>query len=303
MRFLLGTDWHLRTTKPAIRLDNFIQTQLDKVEFVFQQAQALGCPILHNGDLFDVYDPPTSLVYEFISLVKRYNVDLYINPGNHDLYGGTLESLPKTALGILYVSGVVKFPNGVIDNCNVLSIPYSPIFDPASLMVAESNIPTILLVHNMITSRAGLPYEHYPIESLKTNADLVICGHWHSQFQIQHGLSLFVNAGPLTRQSKGEMSISPAVLLVDVRGKYDVRVESIAIPHKSDVFDMERAAKKADDPESEGIAEAYLSVMAKNQLEATDIYGIVRKIGSDGKFKDKTIEGAVKTVQTIVNNW
>lgn len=324
-RFIVGSDWHLRSTRPAVRTDDFYEAQFVKLHKVFSYADYYKCPVIHSGDLFDIYNPPLTLITRVISEWDECNrPQLFVNPGNHDLYGASLEARDKTALGVLWAAGVVKVPlhgaeflmpgETTHDYFNpekkvkLRIYPYNIHFDSNCLVQPESKDPVIIVTHGMITSHPilnsfGLPlYEHYPVQTLYSNADVVVCGHWHGQFVIKQGDALFLNPGPLTRQTKNEVKMKPQVYLVTIKSKYNVKVESLSLPHEEFPFDVTEKGSKLQLAE-EGIAEQFLSVISESQLEMSDVFHLVKEIGVKANFTDNTIQRATTTLQDVHFNW
>lgn len=303
IQFLVGTDWHIRGTKPAIRTDDFLATQWLKVKTVFEYSKKYKVPILHNGDLFEVDKPAFSLINQFLECRKLTPEKMLVNPGNHDLFGANISSLNQTALGILSNSGAIDI-SPVINykGVEIYCLPYSLDFNPRQLQIPSKHPdePQVILTHSMITTRGGLPYEHFPIDTLETGVDLVICGHWHSSFEVKKGWTLFLNAGPLTRQTAHETKIRPSVPLVTIKSRYNIEVEYLPLPYEPYPFDIvEQDIKEAD----EGIAEAFLSTVAQNQLEAVDLENLLRSTAHQLNFSDITLHRVLEKFQKVNCTW
>jgi len=109
MRILFFTDTHLRAATPQNRTDNLPQALISKLEEVVKLAKEWSVDlVLHGGDLFDVPNPGLAQAGEYLAILKSLSCPLYIVPGNHDLYGGNLLTLPRTLLGLLSRLGYLR---------------------------------------------------------------------------------------------------------------------------------------------------------------------------------------------------
>jgi exonuclease SbcD len=109
MKFVFATDTHLKGRNPSSRTDDFPKAMITKLEELCLVAEHEAAEaILHGGDLFDVPDVSNTLIGYIASILKRCPVPFYLVPGNHDLFGYNLTSLPQTALGVLVKAGLVQ---------------------------------------------------------------------------------------------------------------------------------------------------------------------------------------------------
>jgi len=108
MRLLYFTDDHKRGTTPENRKDNFPQTLLTKLNEVVEIAKEQEVDyVLHGGDFFDVPAPALSICADYLEVYQRFNVPVFTIPGNHDLFGHNIETLPRTMLGFAARLGIV----------------------------------------------------------------------------------------------------------------------------------------------------------------------------------------------------
>src|SRR3990167_11281008 len=77
MKLLITGDLHLRASNPENRVDaSFFETQLDKMEQIFNLASDNGCEyILCPGDVFDSPRPSFDVLEYYIKLFKEYNIE------------------------------------------------------------------------------------------------------------------------------------------------------------------------------------------------------------------------------------
>ena len=91
MKILFLTDTHHRGTTPQNRLDNFPDTQREKVQEVVELVREHQVDVvLHGGDFWDSPFPALNVCAEVLETYRAIPVPIYASAGNHDLYGHNL---------------------------------------------------------------------------------------------------------------------------------------------------------------------------------------------------------------------
>jgi DNA repair exonuclease SbcCD nuclease subunit len=288
---------------------DFYERQFLKLAQILHLAKKVkASAFLHGGDFFDSYEPTLRLLHNMISTLKGVDIPWLINPGNHDVFGANMESLRRSGLGILAEAGrAITFPKQqdvTFDGERVIVrfIPYTIVMNPEAY-VFEDKHPSkvyILVPHEMITTHF-VPFPHTLYTDVKTNADVVLCSHWHSQFNLTRKDGIrFVNSGPLTRQTTHEAKLKPAVVVLEVTPEDEIVKKSInvelfhlVVPEAKDVIDL-----TVDSPAAmEGIAEQFMSVLRDGALEGVDRQKLVRLVGEKHGFTTLVIENGLVRVQ------
>ena len=310
MKFLYLADTHLRTATPSCRKDvDFYQTQLNKLMQVIEMSKVLGVDyILHGGDLFDTHDPSTRLIHDVMAVLNNSHVPWYVNPGNHDIFGANTATLRRSGLGILWQAGMIEtFARQeevqLGEDVLVRFLPYSLNYkDEDYNFDKKISKIQIVVTHDMLTTHF-VPYNHKLISELKTNADIVLCAHWHGQFAEKHNKTWFLNSGPLTRQTTFEARIAPGVGFVDIDTTSHPwpeikQVAILPIKHQPP-WDVINETVKEEVAAQEGIAEQFLSTLKTSSLESLDRQQLVRSVGEQHKFSEPAIIGALNRLSTI----
>lgn len=104
---ITSSDWHIRTTVPCSRAEaDWFEVMRSRVAALTEVWEANGKPpILVAGDLFDNANPPASAVSWAIDNL-RHLAPIYTIPGQHDLYGHSMDRLEYAAYGAMMKSGV-----------------------------------------------------------------------------------------------------------------------------------------------------------------------------------------------------
>lgn len=251
---LLVGDLHLRSTCPARRTDDFVETQWRKVNQIFTIAREYGVPILQVGDISDQsgmvadssdrskgrFDLKTLVRY--LPLFIQHNLEhlVFAVPGNHDLLGANLRSLKDSVIGVF---AAAKGLTVLGHEPRPLSSAGEPSSKKAVWLVGhtymhrdEPPVPDVtgtkvLVTHEMVLKDKLFREQEdfrYADEYLTLNSgfDVVICGHYHYPFEERSGKRLLINPGAVVRSkaSRGDMSMEPGVVLINFETRETKRV-------------------------------------------------------------------------------
>lgn len=243
---ILTSDWHLRETTPVCRIDNFWETQWQKVEFVGKLATAHGCPVVHAGDLFHHWKPSPNLIR---MAIKHLPTQFYTIYGQHDLPQHNWDLREKSGIATLDEARRVK----VLDNCHWGQDPV--LEEYPSIAMANRHI---LVWHKMVWQGKRLwPGQKDPsaVNILRKypNYDLIVTGDNHIPFVEHYEGRILVNPGSLTRQDADQIDHKPRVYLYYADSN---TVVPVYIPIDNSVVQRDHIDDKA---EREGRLEAYIS--------------------------------------------
>lgn len=91
-------DVHVYGTAPtSFRKDDYFETCLRKLEEILKENEI----IIFLGDLFEKAIVPDIIKNRLLQLFNRYNREMYITLGNHDIQNDNLETFLKTSVGNL----------------------------------------------------------------------------------------------------------------------------------------------------------------------------------------------------------
>lgn len=205
---ILTGDWHLREDTPICRTDNFIQTQRNKLHQIQLLQEKYNIPIIHTGDLFDHWKPSPWLLTFAINYCPK---DISIVYGNHDLPQHNLDEAHRAGLTTLSASKHLK----ILPEAHWGKEPKNE-----SLFWPKTGKK--MLVWHVLTWLGNNPpwpgaeNEGMPaIELLKKYPDynVIITGHNHTAFYVQHEGRLLVNPGGITRQTAAQINQEPLIYL------------------------------------------------------------------------------------------
>lgn len=327
MRLLYFGDKHERVTSPENRLDDFRETQRKKTQEIISIGKKYGVTaFLQPGDFFDSPNPPLDFVAEVMEqwtgcnlfevfakyvvgaitqeeamqAVKDY-VPIIGVAGNHELFGGNLKTLPKTAIGFINKMGLMRFATKedpyffyTDDGLKVaitgthyhIDIDHPDYLDD---YIVEEKLGDfhIHIVHGMLSDRSmGKHIRHTLIDHIKhTKADLTITGHDHIGFPlIEVDGKFFVNPGAPIRMSNDlkEINRTPQVMLIDITKAGGLRIQMIPLQSAQKgelVLSRQKIAEKKK--REERLEEFKRAVRDANIKRSTDIVEIIRDLADD----------------------
>lgn len=219
--------------------------------------------VIIGGDFFDT--PAVSyrivgIIAEFIKEWQAYGARTLVVPGNHDLYGYTIDDIEQTALGLLHKTGLIEIiikgepvvyhkegVDYIIEGQEYYhGIDAGNMDDYLMTRVQPTQYPQlkILIPHAMLLEKPFHPdVPHHLIKdvAVNTDANLILGSHYHPGWnkQVVNNV-MFYNPGSLLRMERGNGSmreIKIGILTADTQ-HFDVQdyVLQTALPY-TQIFD------------------------------------------------------------------
>lgn len=256
------TDSHFRTKAPINRTDDILESLFSKFEWVMKRAKELDADVIHTGDLFHTPSVPDWVAIKIIKIIKHYNRKIVFIIGNHDVTGGNSDAYDFAKIGLfaehdwfrLLAPVPIKYDDHILCGYDFSKTMECPeVIDPCKDFNLDHSKPIICCVHSMITNDSSVcvdgVYKTIKWNSINSTADLILTGHYHPGFEIQeNNLSVqFANPGAMIRQegSALDMNRVPKISVITVK-KSGVKIKYEDIPHKKDVFNLDRINMKFD---------------------------------------------------------
>lgn len=341
MKFLYFGDKHERPDVPENRTDDYHASVNAKTEEIKSLARKHKVrALLQPGDF--LHKPKYS--HEFLGeLVKRWStVDIYEvmgdmmsgklsnedvaeklkewTPilgavGNHELYGESLKSYPKTSLSFLEKIGFMHFPtrekpyiftgeDGLTVAVTATSYDIGMDSDDRLedyIVDEKAGDIHIHIVHGYLTNKdMGNMFPHTVLDAIahKTKADLTISGHDHIGFPLTEvDGKYFINPGAPVRMKndKKEMKRRPKVLLIEATKENGLSMKTIYLKSAMKGEEVLSREKVEERDARNAQMEEIKSIVNKAQLSGgANIKEIIAEIASnknlDDDIKDKAIE-------------
>ena len=204
---ILTGDWHLREDQPVCRTDDFWSAQWRKVAEIAGLAREYDCPVIHAGDLFNVWKPSPFLLSNAISRLPRNFHTIF---GNHDLPQHSINLYEKSGAHTIITAGMASIITGG---------GYwggKPSCDDSGFDVGGRRV----LVWHVMTYPDKPPWPGCTDPSARDIQDgynwfdLIVTGHNHQSFAVKNKSgNLLVNPGAITRQTADQADFKPCVYL------------------------------------------------------------------------------------------
>lgn len=319
MKFITGSDFHWREQSPVYRKDNFAAAQEKKIRKMFELAREYGVHrIIQNGDLFHHHQESYAFAHKMIVLLKEemakspHMPPMIVNQGNHDVLGGRLLTTYEGILGMMADAGVIQLLNTQEEFCDIDLDGFQFRFIPYRLQFKMETYDTdrVIFNHEMVTTHPCI-YDHVLCDRIAevTKSNLIICSHWHSQFIKRIKATLFVNSGPMMRQSISERKIDPSVVLIElppyeaiVRNYPAPRATLLPLGGEADVFRVPEKTDAARETEQGNVERLFeIAEEFKKSLEtavATESVDLVlRGLAAEMKTTEAALSYALETLQ------
>lgn len=217
MKILHITDSHGTVKSPESRTDLFYLTFLRKLAEItyIVKLQKIDM-VLHTGDLFHLSRVSNKFMGQVAEIIKSWGVPVYVVPGNHDIDGYTIDTIDQTSLGLLAKTGILT----LLTRDNPIRINTTQSNKTFTIAISGqeyyANIDTgdmsdfemqqdeadinILAIHGYIADTPQHPNIRctYP-KDIITDADIILCGHYHRSFAMDVGDVSYYNPGSMMR--------------------------------------------------------------------------------------------------------
>lgn len=284
MNLVVITDLHMSAGRPAGRLGDFasdVDAKLREVVEVVREVEAYA--VLCAGDVFHSPVPALSAVdrfIDFLDLIGHLDTRFITIPGSHDLIGNNLDTLNRTAIGLLNRLGKLELLSSVTDS----------VVDVGDLTVG---IPgdmahDIELVHASIIPKPDLFGEFTLIGAYRTKSKIVIVGHVHGGYPLETiEETTFVCPGSLVRTiaQQSELTRRPRLAIIHEDCSVEWREIESAKPGE------EALAPPIVAPEVDfaGIVQEWTSI----DIEEVDAEALLREVAAQEEVPQEVVNYAL----------
>ena len=336
-------DKHYQYKKPANRIDDFSETEKKKVREIRRLAKEHNVRvIIQPGDFLDKPRLPDDFVqaileewgfssfkkaredYEAGKLTKDEFADAVLDyiplvgtVGNHELFGGSLKTLPRTTLGFMSSIGFMN----LVDKENsftvktkggrsvvISGLPYDLhlLKDVNNFVLKEKKGDTdLFLIHEALyNTTLGPEVNWLPIDKVykKTKADLTIAGHIHHGFGwIEKDGKIFGNPGALAQQSAAvtelDRDLYGSLIHIAEDGSIYVKDLKLDCPRSRELFDLSVKESKTS---AENQINAVKKVVEKiDPIKGSEVSGLIELIGKNDDVPKEVVELALKVTEGV----
>jgi hypothetical protein len=259
MKIVLMSDLHLLNRKPDKRSDDILESQWEKLEYIFKYCVDHNGILLQAGDMFDK-PRDWNVLDRFISLVQTYYpIKIYSIYGQHDMYQRNIGVVCNMSL--LESLGFVETLNQNhihIDGINLYGCSFGE---------KPENKEGILVIHAPITCTLlypGMEYNDAKAFLKKYNKyQLILCGDIHVPFIQSIKDRHIVNTGCMVRKTIKD-NFDPRFYVYDTEKK---TIETVYIPRKP----FDEIFQSKIDNETKAILEDFIKEITDYENTGTDI--------------------------------
>jgi len=305
MKFIFFTDPHLRESKPSSRIDDFYNTQFTKINQIWDIKKSINADhILCGGDLFDCASSIKNSFSFLNDCINNFTEHVYTVIGTHDILGRNIKELYNSALGTFDLIKKVEIIHDDIylDNNSIVirAVPYSDTYDESKYVFGKKfkNAFKIVITHNTILpGTVEVPYPVTFASEIKTDANLVLCGHIHKMWVYKNKISntQFINPGALVRQAIDEQFNEPSLCIFTVSKGLLNDFDIIPLKYNKDVFDAQATLKKHD-------VDYNSFVDSLEKFKSLDLDGYIRQMASQHKLPTDILDMIVEKIQWAKEN-
>lgn len=240
-KYLCCADLHITSNPPIFRVDNYLETSLNKLRWIVEFANKNWATILIAGDLFENLRVGYKVVNRVIEILKESKFGVIATPGQHDKYyhNENLHDTPiynvaqSKAINLLGYGEII----GAKDPIFCLGHDY-----PEDLILKAETSNGILLAHRCVT-KGTPPFFLKDANDAKTflhkfkNFKFIVTGDYHVPFIFREENRILINCGTMLRSDKDQIKFLPQVHLLDTK-KDKVKTFYIPIKPAETVFDF-----------------------------------------------------------------
>jgi DNA repair exonuclease SbcCD nuclease subunit len=302
MKLLITGDWHLDERRPVNRIDNYMTTQREKLDWIFNLAKKEKVSaILQPGDFFNSFKVSHSFVRYLIMLFTGYkmlhDIPILTVPGQHDMRFHSSD-INDTPMGVLEAAGVIK----VLEEKPHLLKPGVSIYGAGWKQDIPKGLQSdlnILVTHKLVSNVALWKGAEWttPKELISFYSyDLYACGDNHKHFAYENFEDgrLVINCGSLMRSAIDQEDHTPVVYTYDTATP-DLKRHHIPIKPFHEVMNLEEVEKEKErnvelDSFVEGLSDTNIEGLdfKKNLIDHLD------------KNKDKIGQGVINIINKVV---
>lgn len=294
-------DMHLHSTGFSSRVDDYPNTALDKLDILRNTMKENESTVLIClGDIFHKPNQPSHYVYACLERFMRFKNDgitVFSIVGNHDVNYDRLDTLERSALGIMFLSGAIK-PLGTlrVERKESPDVIFNGIHWTEDIP-DKSNTGNIeiALVHMFYGFGTKDSVEKSDVEKLGYR--LWINSHDHAMYdtvtvETNTGISKIIRPGSFMRASAHNYQISRMVYvdMLDIKDNQGIKIERVELPVKKpeEVFSASVLDKIDTKSINNDISIRFNELISKiysNNSNNSSIYTIL-----DTSVKDKEVK-------------
>lgn len=282
-RFILSADWHIRSSRPQYRVDDYAETILRKAEFIVDTANKYKANLIIAGDIFHNIRVGIRTVNRVLRILKKMERDVYCVPGQHDMENHGADLTPTPYQTLIEAGVIINLGVDPVDNI------YGAGWEQELGDFVETDKETILVIHHSITPEEPPFFLENSAMSAKDIMEkcpefkFIVSGDYHVPHITKGKNQIVFNCGCIGRSDKNQIDFEPVIYVLDTA---DGKHKKIKIPIESGetVFHIPKDTSSMDMKFSENIT-GIMNLI--NSEQKPDFITTVHFIMNDDQFTDK----------------
>ncbi len=300
MKILFFADMHLRSAsdRPKWRTDDHYQTQFNELYEISEIARTHDVNVIVSlGDLFDHTRVSHQLVTDVLKWTQQLPCYTCSIVGNHDV-NAYVTTDRNNALGVLFESGAIhQLKELEFENQKVVIRGVDVYIDPTQgdyffTEKKHDNYYKIVASHNFIIP-SEVPFPAVHPSQVKTNANVVVLGHYHKSFYHVENDVGFVNPGSISRWAINEQH-QPQVFILDTKTSLITEVKLRSSLPASEIFDIAAAAEIKS---TEMNLQAFVDSLEDTSFENVDVENVILTEGKKQSIAPGIIDISLEKIR------
>ncbi|MDP2629020.1 MAG: metallophosphoesterase [Nanoarchaeota archaeon] len=299
-KFLYFQDGHIKGKNSINRLGNYFEDWLIKFNELLSIAKENNVSaILDGGDILDSPEPSYRILDEIADRIEKTKIPMYSLFGNHAQKYASNEHSKYTGLAHLQKrSEYFKYldhpylKHGQQRVFSIKGIEYSNNIEEdikKNGIVFDKKFHDcwkVAIVHAFVCPKE-FPYaSHVVCDDIKTNADLVLVAHYHSQWEKKVGNTQFLDIGCFGRNSITEANIEPSCVLLDTEKRSYEIIKLKSAKKAKKIFDLSKIEEIKEGGKN---LEKFIRSIEDTKFQSTSVKDAIKILAKEGKI-DKEVE-------------
>lgn len=299
MKILFLADIHLRSASdcPRFRTDNHYESQFKELYEISDIAREQEIDIIISlGDFFHHTQVSHQLVTDVLKWTQSLPCYTCSIVGNHDVTGYVTTDR-NNGLGVLFEAGAIhQLTEIAFDREKVAIKGIDAYLDPrqGDYMFDEkyNKYCKIVASHNFVIPQQVL-FDAVLPKDVKTNANLLVFGHYHKAFYHQEGNTVFANPGSISRWKIDEQH-QPQVYIYDTNLDKIIAIKLKSSQPASEIFDLAAASELKT---TEMNLQAFIDSLENTSFDTVDIEQVVTAEAIKQGITKNVLDAALAKVQ------
>lgn len=310
MRYLYFQDFHISGKNSANYISDYFKDCLNLLNDILILSKKYNVEaIIDGGDLFHTYAPSYNILDQIADRVEKNGVIIKSLFGNHCAKYHSVELSSDTALSHLqkrskyfeyfneikgndFIIKGIEYEHNIEEEVKKNGIMFSGITDQDGKKLWK-----IAITHFFITPKPFLPQViHVCCDDIKTNADICLVAHYHSEWEKKVGNTLYKDIGCVGRRSITEADLSPACLLIDTKKRLIKEIKLKSAKKGKEIFDLTKIEEiKTFDKNMENFIKSLESV----EFQSMNVKGIIEDVAKKSNVSREVVDLIIDKMEKI----